>query len=1166
MIQKAVKIFQSKKKDKFIDEFSNIFKPKLQIPKQLDKFLRILVWNVQGLKSHEAVRNLELLMRSNFIDIAMICETGYFDDEPIPFKIDGYTVAAREDKKEGIGKAGGTLIYVSSDLFPNSRLIPIDCDIPLMQCCAIELNNLKYFSYYRSPNQNNEDSIRSKNFLLENLGKNVFHAGDWNIPKTNWEDIMPEKRWQKQLVMKIQESDHEQLVTVPTRLDPDEILDIVITDRVDLVDEVDVDYSECGSDHKPVLVKIKTNKSRNEFQMVPDKNRINWDDVRKELESIDFNSHLKHERLHYYRQQKSHSSIWGTSERVCICGKKKCKLHLQCKCGKADCDVETEVNERAELIKDVLNALITKHTPIVKRYVLPHNKGFISSRTQKQRNYVKKLRKQKMFQKLEEAKILLRKYQSNDIQKELLFLESHLQKKKNLYKSMKEIKKGVKSSTGIYVDYPNSKEVTYDPQRKVDILNTFYGKMLQISDPFDENWDGYESNSGEPVISKKTILSAIKSMNSSRAIGPDGLSANDIKQLGPVILQPLKDLYTLCYEYSVLPELFKISKITPIPKGGCPLIPKQQRPLNINASLYKPFEIIIVKFVYLHLELDGFFSPLQFGFRMRKSCSTQLIKWTDTLQHNNMVFGGQIVTMYDFVRAFDLASFSGIVNEMRKAKLDIRIVKLAQNWFTNKSQYVHINGYSSSRIKTTSSCGQGASAGPCFFLVLVNSVFKAITKKIENIPGALACAFADDIKVTIPVVETDTAKQVAMVQDVVDVISEWSDENKLLLSETKGKRLNYGKVPKAIKDTNFYVTIAGQRYVLQNSNEEKDLGVIYQSPNISFDNHIQRIVDRCSITIKNAKHILRRLKFKDLLNLWTLYIKSIGMYCGLAWFRLLKKDQEKLNLVYKRFWSFHSGTIDYEKTPLTIFQELIVETIMFHYNEAKLRPCDRLLTTNPMDPFNNKVNLIPTPNLKIEPYRPKRKYVKFTITPKKPPKRKNNLSLSTSSSSSENGDYVNEVMTQRQQPSTFDGLNRKTYFNSPVSGKCQNSLRHRLFQLYVDLPYDVKKYRPKRFKNYIINEVLPQISPECENLRQQLSSGELHLSKMRHAFYQKYHRLQNDGVEMFSLQELQDMTQSSSDDRNALFEILKSDPVLVNDIISKNKLVKRTSFKNGIDQ
>ena len=28
-------------------------------------------------------------------------------------------------------------------------------------------------------------------------------------------------------------------------------------------DEVDVDYSECGSDHKPVLVKIKTNKSRN---------------------------------------------------------------------------------------------------------------------------------------------------------------------------------------------------------------------------------------------------------------------------------------------------------------------------------------------------------------------------------------------------------------------------------------------------------------------------------------------------------------------------------------------------------------------------------------------------------------------------------------------------------------------------------------------------------------------------------------------------------------------------------------------------------------------------------------------------------------------------------------------------------------------------------------
>ena len=726
---------------------------------------------------------------------------------------------------------------------------------------------------------------------------------------------------------------------------------------------------------------------------------------------------------------------------------------------------------------------------------------------------------------------------------------------------MKEIKKGVKSSTGIYVNYPDSKEITYDPQRKVDILNTFYGKMLQISDPFDDNWD-YEATSGEPVISKKTILSAIKSMNSSRAIGPDGLSASDIKQVGPVILQELKTLYVLCYEYSVLPELFKISKITPIPKGGNPLIPKQQRPLNINASLYKPLEIILVKFIYLHLELDGFFSPLQFGFRMRRSCSTQLIKWTDTLHHNNMVFGGQVVTMYDYVRAFDLASFSLIVNEMKKAKLDVKIVKLVQNWMTNKSQYVHINGYSSGRTQTTSSCGQGASLGPCAFLVLANSIFKEITKKIMNIPGATCMGFADDIKITTPITEKDTAKQVKIIQEVVDVVSDWSDENKLLLSDTKGKRLNYGRVPKAIKNTDFFVTIAGQRYALQNSKEEKDLGVIFQAPNLSFDGHVQRIVDRCSVTIKNAKHILKRLKFNDMLNIWTLYIKSLGTYCGLAWFRLLKKDQQKLNLVYKRFWKFYSGDVTFEDTPLTIFQELVLETLVFHHKESKLMPHERLLTVNPLDPFSDKQDLIPTPNLKIEPYRPKRKYVKFTITPKKPPKR-TNAQIDSSISSSEDGEN-DEMLTQRQQPSTFDGLNRKTYFNSPVSGKCQQSLRHRLFQCYSDLPYEVRKYRIQRFKNYVKAEILPKITEDCENIRKQLADGELYQSRLRQAFYQKYYRMQNEGNDMFSIEELQEMTQCSSSDKQTLFEVLKADPVLINQIIATNQ--KRSSYKNGSDQ
>ena len=975
-------------KDYMCDKFAKVFKPKnpnpQKSPPKLNE-LRILMWNIRGLRSRQRFRTLEALIRENNVDLAVISETSFFNNEVFPFTIEGYSMIAREDKKEGEGRNGGAMILAANEFKSSYKTIPIEYDIPYFQICGVEIHNLKFYSFYRSPSTNKENATKATNFILDNLKPNSFVMGDLNIPKTNWEDDLAEHAWQRKFQRKLVQTKHEQIIKLPTRLEPEAILDVVITDRKDLVKELDVDYTEEMSDHKPVLLKIQTAKERVEFQYVKDKSKCDWDKVREDLEQVDWDKVNVHKREHFYRQTKSHSSIWNSSERRCVCGNRQCRKHLQCKCGRK-CEVREEVNEMADNIAKVVKAAIDKHTPIIKKPVQSYNAGFVSHRTLKQRNRIKKLKQKKMFDELAEAKELLEKFKKDDLDKELLFLENHLKKKKNLYKSMKDIKRGSKTSNGIYRNYPDDKTVTFDPKEKADILNKYYGSKLKESKAFNKDWDGYHTDPEEPVITKDTIKEAIKRMKSSNAIGPDGLSANDVKEVGDAILDQLEHLYNLCYEYHVMPKVFKIAKVMPIPKPGCPLIPKNQRPINLTSQLYHPMELIIVRFIQLHLELNRYFSPLQHGFRSGKSCTTNLIKWVDSLHHCSQVFCGFLCFFFDYSAAFDVCQFHHVSEMFRKAKVHKNVILMIEEWMSGRSQYVSIDGVESSHIPVRSSVCQGSSLGPSAFICLVNELLEELTDAIKDIPGATAHCFADDSKLCIPWFKEDPDEQIKKTQEILDVVSDWSHRRDLDLSETKCKVVAFGHIP---KQADYFVTVKGVKHKIVPSVQERDLGIYLTGPNLNFDAQVDKILDKCLLTIKNSKHILRRLNYQNIYHTWQMYVKSIATYAGLVWFRVLKKDMEKLNRIYKTFWSNYKLKVPLEETPLTIYQELIVESLMFHHSQSKINPKDRLLPPNPLDPYSDKTfkTLPEKTKIPISTPKPKRKYVKMQITPRAQPSR-----------------------------------------------------------------------------------------------------------------------------------------------------------------------------------
>ena len=130
----------------------------------------------------------------------------------------------------------------------------------------------------------------------------------------------------------------------------------------------------------------------------------------------------------------------------------------------------------------------------------------------------------------------------------------------------------------------------------------------------------------KPKDSKVTFtpaqtLEAIKKSKSSRAIGPDGLSPIMLKNIGPNAINYLTNIFNICMETSVIPNIWKTGKIIPLLKPGKPADKgSSYRPVSLLSPAIKILEALILPAVTEAVEL----ADHQHGFRKGRSTGTAL--------------------------------------------------------------------------------------------------------------------------------------------------------------------------------------------------------------------------------------------------------------------------------------------------------------------------------------------------------------------------------------------------------------------------------------------------------------------------------------------------------------------------------------------------------------
>ena len=299
-----------------------------------------------------------------------------------------------------------------------------------------------------------------------------------------------------------------------------------------------------------------------------------------------------------------------------------------------------------------------------------------------------------------------------------------------------------------------------------------------------KNNDDVTSSCSQFLCVEEEIYPLLCQLDTSKATGPDGISARMLKETAAAITYPLMLIFNLSLQQRCFPSSWKYAKVVPIPKEpASKSLPTNYRPISLLPIASKVFEkyIHVYSIISSHLQENCPLSNKQWGFQSGKYTTTVLISilhhWLHALDSGN-----DISTMFfDFKKAFDTVPHTLLIDKLRNLHLHPCIIDWISSYLTQRSQSVVVNGATSERITIISGVPQGSVLGPLLFLIYVNSLCDLTLSNRSQL-----VLYADDL-VLYKAIQSE--EDYFDFQSDITKIVKWVDEHLLSLNSSKCKRM-----------------------------------------------------------------------------------------------------------------------------------------------------------------------------------------------------------------------------------------------------------------------------------------------------------------------------------------------------------------------------------------
>uniref|UniRef100_A0A8H7K1V6 Reverse transcriptase domain-containing protein n=1 Tax=Bionectria ochroleuca TaxID=29856 RepID=A0A8H7K1V6_BIOOC len=435
------------------------------------------------------------------------------------------------------------------------------------------------------------------------------------------------------------------------------------------------------------------------------------------------------------------------------------------------------------------------------------------------------------------------------------------------------------TTTPAIKDPSTGHEVT-EPSAKAMLFRVVSFPIPPEADLSDIEHAAYGDRINTPPITEQEVEEAIRETAPFKAPGPDGIINKVLKVAAPRIRTHLTRIFNQRIRLGYCPQHFRESTTVVLRKPGKDnyTIPKAYRPIALLNTTGKIMDSIIAKRLNFLAEAFKLLPEAHMGGRKLRSTEHAMHHILDKIYEAWNIGRGKVASLLllDVSEAFDNVSHKRLLHNLRKRRVDEKIVRWIASSLRERYTTIVVDGYKSEPYRLTTGMPQGSTYSPILYLFYNADLIDSC----NDVEDTTTTCFIDDVAI---LATGDTTEDTcSKLGKALGKAMKWSTKHASIFAPEKFQLTHFTRTRKRF---NTHQALCTPSANVQAKPTCKYLGFTMDT-GLRWKQHIDEIQRKATKTISALSSLGSStwgLKFKDLRKTYRSVVIPQIMYACSAW-------------------------------------------------------------------------------------------------------------------------------------------------------------------------------------------------------------------------------------------------------------------------------------------